>query len=278
MKKLFNAIRHGDFDEVKSILETYPEAVNEAATPPPKKDTALSPLQVALKIGELDIAEYLIEHGADVNYIEPEDKVEEPVWRMPVIQDAIRAVFFAYDGIEPKPEKADKAAEIVRELLERGADPNALSWRTIEKFGERETNPDLCPIGECVSGVGGFVNSSNARNLERRDMAVEKFNYLMDLLLSHGADFEAWANRPPSAYHKPDDTARKRYIDDFVPVPDHTVQVIKRRYSIIPVNPDKPIELKKGDKLETIVIKGDVDHNAKMREFMREFCKKRNLL
>ncbi len=278
MKKLFKAIRQGDFDEVKATLENYPESVNEAATPPPKKDTALSPLQVALKIGELDIAEYLIEHGADVNYIEPEDKVEEPVWRMPVIQDAIRAVFFAYDGIEPKPEKADKSAEVVRELLERGADPNVLSWRTIERFGERETKPDHCAIGECVAGVGFFINSTTARDLERRDMVVEKFNYLMDLLLSHGADFEAWANRPPSAHHKPEETARKCYIDDFVPVPDRTVQVIQRRYSTIPVNPDKPIELKKGDKLETIVINGDVDRNAIMREFMREFCKKRGLL
>ncbi len=278
MKKLFKAIRQGDFDEVKSILEKYPESVNEAATPPPKKDTALSPLQVALKIGKLDIAEYLIEHGADVNYIEPEDKVEVPVWRMPVIQDAIRTVFYAYRGSDPMPDQGDKAAEIVRELLERGADPNVLSWRTIERFGERETNPDNCAIGECIAGVGYFINSTDDRDLEWRDMAVEKFNYLMDLLLEHGADFEAWANRPPNAHNEPDTTARMCYIDDFVPMPDCTIQVIQRRNSTIPVNPDKPIELKKGDKLETIVIKGDVDSNAKMREFMREFCKKRGLL
>lgn len=273
MKKLFKAIRHGEFDEVKAILEKYPEAVNEASTPPPKKDNMLSPLQVALKIGEFDIAKYLIEHGADVNYIEPED-VE---WRMPVIQDAIRAVFFAYDGINANIEAADKATEIVRELLERGADPNVLSWKTVVKFGEAEKNPDHDAIGACISGVCQFVNAGTGRTLERRDMAVERFNYLMDLLLEHGADFEAWADRRASAHHRPEETARKCYIDDFVPVPDRTVEVIRRRYSTIPIG-DKPIELKKGDKKETILIEGGIDHQAKMRAFMRDFCKKRGLL
>lgn len=273
MKKLFKAIRHGEFDEVKAILEKYPEAVNEASTPPPKKDNMLSPLQVALKIGELDIAKYLIEHGADVNYIEPED-VE---WRMPVIQDAIRAVFFAYDGITAKIEAADKATEIVRDLLERGADPNVLSWQTVVRFGEAEKNPDHDAIGTCVSGVHPFVNASNSKTLERRDMVVERFNCLMDLLLGHGADIEVWADRRASAHHKPGETARKCYIDDFVPVPDRTVEVIRRGYSTIPIG-DKPIELRKGDKKETILIEGGVDHSAKMREFMRNFCKKRGLL
>lgn len=273
MKKLFKAIRHGEFDEVKAILENYPEAVNEASTPPPKKDNMLSPLQVALKIGEFDIAKYLIEHGADVNYIEPED-VE---WRMPVIQDAIRAVFFVYEGITVNIEAADKATEIVHDLLERGADPNVLSWRTVVRFGEAEKNPDVDAIGECIAGVHQFVSASNGRTLERRDMVVERFNYLMDLLLEHGADIEAWADRRVSAHHKPEETARKCYIDDFVPVPDRTVEVIHRGYRTIPIG-NKPIELKKGDKKETVLIEGGVDHFAKMRAFMQDFCKKRGLL
>ncbi len=273
MKKLFKAIRHGEFEEVKAILEVHPEAVNEASTPPPKKDNMLSPLQVALKIGEFDIAKYLIGHGADVNYIEPEGTE----WRMPVIQDAIRAVFFAYDGIRTDTEAADKATEIVRDLLERGADPNVLSWQTVVKFGEAEYNPDMDAIGVCVSGVQPFVDAASSRELERQEMAVERFDYLMDLLLAHGADFEAWANRRVNAHHKPEETARKCYIDDFVPVPDRTVEVIYRGYRTIPIG-DKPIELKKGDKKGSIRIEGGVDRAAKMRAFMRDFCKKRGLL
>ncbi|MBD5113494.1 MAG: hypothetical protein HDT42_13330 [Ruminococcaceae bacterium] len=37
MKKLFKAIRHGDIDEVKAILEKNPEAISSIAAPPPKK-------------------------------------------------------------------------------------------------------------------------------------------------------------------------------------------------------------------------------------------------
>lgn len=273
MKKLFNAIRHGELDEVKAILESHPDAVNEASTPPPKKDNMLSPLQVALKIGELDIAEYLLHHGADVNYIEP----EEAEWRMPVLQDAIRAVFFAYERITADIEGAGKAAGIVRELLERGADPNVLSWKTVVRFDVAEKNPDVDAIGACVSGVYPFVSANGGSALERRDMAVESFHALMDLLFKHGADFEAWANRRAGAHHRPEETNRKCFIDAFVPVPDRTVEVIRRGYRTIPVG-SKPIEPKKGDKRETLIIEGGIDHQAKMRAFMQEFCRKRGLL
>lgn len=278
MKKLFNAIRHGDFDGVKEILENYPESVNEAAAPPPKKDKNLSPLQVALKIGEFDIAKYLIEHGADVNYMEPKDENEKYEWRMPVIQDAIKAVFFKYEGITANIEAAEKATEIVRDLLERGADPNVISWQTIVRYGETETTetkPDHDAIGACISGASRFISSDN--NPDLRDIAAKKLTYLLDLLLEHGADIESWADRPVSAHHKPEETSRKLFIDDFVPVPDKTVEIIKRGRSIIKVG-DKPIEPKKGDRKETLIIKGGVDNNAKMRAFMQEFCQERGLL
>ncbi len=87
MKKLFKAIRQSDLDEVKAILEKNPEAVSSVASPPPKKDIGQSPLQVAVKIGEFDIAYYLMEHGADVNFMEEE--AEGVTQRMPVLHDAI---------------------------------------------------------------------------------------------------------------------------------------------------------------------------------------------
>lgn len=271
MKKLFKAIRHGGIEEVRLTLENYPEALNEAATPPPKKDNGLSPLQVALKIGEFDIAKYLIELGADVNYIDPES--EGDVWRMPVLQDAIRAVFFAYDGINADIPAAEKATAIVRDLLERGADPNALSWKTVVKFGERSLRPDVDAFGACISGAASFINRRDDRRLELRDIVAEKLTYLLDLLIEHGADVEAWANRPASSYHNAEDTARKCYIEDFVPVPDKTVKVIHRGNSIISIG-DREIELKKGDRKETVTIHGDVDGYAHMRAFMQEYFRK----
>jgi len=272
MKKLFLAIRHGDLDEVKAILEKKPEVIDEPASPPPKKDKGLSPLQVALKIGELDIAEYLVKSGADVNYIDPIDENETNIWSVPVLQDAIRAIFFAYSGIKPNIEAAEKATSIVREMLKRGANPNTLSWRTVVKFGERSLRQDVDAIGACIGCA-----SLGEKDSELRAIHVRKLTELLDLMLEYGADIEAWADRPASCHSNENETARRCYIDDFVPVPDKTVNVIYRGNSIIPVG-DKPIEAKKGDKRGTVFIDGSIDRAAEWRAFMQDFCKKRGLL
>ncbi|MED4455044.1 ankyrin repeat domain-containing protein [Metabacillus fastidiosus] len=88
MKKLFIAIRRGDLDQVKELIEKKPSLVNCTAKQPPKKDDGQSPLQVAIKSGNFSIAEYLIDFGADLNFIEIDSCNE---WKMPVIQDAIMA-------------------------------------------------------------------------------------------------------------------------------------------------------------------------------------------
>ena len=132
MKKLFTAIRKGDFVTVRTVLEKKPELLCCVATPPPKKDAGQSLLQVALKCGQIEIAEYLIEKGADVNFIEADDCGNE--WRMPVIQDAINAAImnsrwntnnelmgFKVFSTE---QKADRAYAVLERMLEKGADLN----------------------------------------------------------------------------------------------------------------------------------------------------------
>ena len=132
MKKLFTAIRKGDFATVRTVLEKKPELLCCVATPPPKKDAGQSLLQVALKCDQIEIAEYLIEKGADVNFIEADDCGNE--WRMPVIQDAINAAImnsrwninnelmgFKVFSTE---QKADRAYAVLERMLEKGADLN----------------------------------------------------------------------------------------------------------------------------------------------------------
>lgn len=89
MKKLFTVIRQGKLDEVKRIIEKKPELVNCISGVLPKKDHGQSPLQVALKTGKYEIADYLIEHGADINFMEAED--DDPGLRAPVLFDAINS-------------------------------------------------------------------------------------------------------------------------------------------------------------------------------------------
>ena len=70
MKKLFTAIRASNLEMVRQVIEKKPALVNCVAKQPPKKDDGQSPLQVALKTGNIAIANYLLDMGADVNALD----------------------------------------------------------------------------------------------------------------------------------------------------------------------------------------------------------------
>lgn len=132
MKKLFQVIRQGDLAAVRELLEKKPELISSTAKQPPKKDDGQSPLQVALKTGEFDIAEYLLDAGADVNFMEADTCANE--WRTPVLHDAINAAVMncrwntnspagAVEVFSTK-EKADRAYGILERMIGMGADVN----------------------------------------------------------------------------------------------------------------------------------------------------------
>ena len=135
MKKLFTAIRQKDFEAVKALLDKKPELIACTAKQPPKKDDGQSPLQVALKTGSFDVADYLLDLGADVNFIEAEDCCN--AWRAPVLHDAINAAVMTcrwnvaknihgeFQVFSTK-EEADRAFGILKRMLEMGADVNAV--------------------------------------------------------------------------------------------------------------------------------------------------------
>ncbi len=134
MKKLFKAIRDKNFELVSLLINSNPELVNCTAKQPPKKDDGQSPLQVALKTGAFDIAEYLIDNGADLNFIEDEYCCNP--WRVPVIHDAINAAVMSsrwntnnqYIGFEvfSTEENAVKARKILEKMLQLGSNVNKL--------------------------------------------------------------------------------------------------------------------------------------------------------
>ena len=134
MKKLFTAIRASDLELVRQIIEKKPELVNCVAKQPPKKDDGQSPLQVALKTGNTAIANYLLDMGADVNFIEDESCCN--AWRTPVIHDAINCAVMScrwntndknmgFKVFSTK-EKAAEALDVLKRMLDMGADVNAL--------------------------------------------------------------------------------------------------------------------------------------------------------
>jgi len=134
MKKLFTAIRASDLETLKQIIEKRPELVNCTVKQPPKKDDGQSPLQVALKTGNTAIANYLLDHGADVNFIEDESCCNQ--WRTPVLHDAINCAVMlcrwnsddSYMGFRvfSTKERAKEGLTVLKRMLGMGADVNAL--------------------------------------------------------------------------------------------------------------------------------------------------------
>jgi hypothetical protein len=134
MKKLFKSIRNREIETVKQIIEKRPELVNCIAKQPPKKDDGQSPLQVAFKTGNIDIAEYLIDMGAIVNFIEDESCCNS--WRTPVLHDAINCAVMCCRWntndevrgfkVYSTKEKADEALRLLKKMIDAGADVNAV--------------------------------------------------------------------------------------------------------------------------------------------------------
>lgn len=130
MQKTFQLLRRGDLEGVRQILDKKPEEVNAVSGDKPKRDQGQSLLQVAIKSGHLDIADLLIDRGADLNFIE--EPTELNPFCQPVLQTAGgRAVFDCrrmikrwngqYEMYSSK-EKADKSFKVFEKMLELGAD------------------------------------------------------------------------------------------------------------------------------------------------------------
>ena len=124
IRKFFLAIRHDDRGLVKAMLMQDPALVNACALSPPKKDDGQSPLQVALKTAKPSIAHVLLDHGANVNFMETS---QINSWNAPVLHDSLRGVVslagWRTTDIEPG---FPTHFALFERLLEMGADPNGI--------------------------------------------------------------------------------------------------------------------------------------------------------
>ena len=242
MKKLFKAIRAGDINEVAAIIEKKPETISCVATPPPKKDMGQSPLQVAVKTAQFDIAYYLIEQGADCDFMESEE--DGSSWRTPVLHDAIRIVLQSLCYGET--DVSEKRLALVKTLLEHGADPAKPASN-----GFAALDHAVCEAENILERQSAYPNV--------QELCEERLTALLDILIGHGADFNAWANRGHYPEPSPGEPNRVRYIDDFIPREDITQQY--------------PIRGKE----YTTVIKGDIDRTAHTRAVIQRYCRERGL-
>ena len=241
MKKLFKAIRDYDLDAVKEIIEKKPSVIDEPSAPPPKKDAGQSPLMVALKIEAFDIAEYLIDKGADVNFSES----EKHNGYQPLLHDAIRTAI--YTLCSNRRDDSDRGVELIIKLCEKGADPNKRAFN-----GYDAINKAVCDAELILERQSAYPDS--------QDYTEQQLMRIIDILREYGADFKGWAERGHYPLPTPGESNRSLYLDDFVPVEDKTIEVNFR------------------GKKETVLIKGDIDRTAHTRKVMQEYIRTRGII
>lgn len=123
IKAFFKAIKDRDMGTITSLVNSDKAYVDVCNFTPPKKDDGQSGLQVAFKTGNFDIALFLIENGADVNFIE---KSEVNIWTAPVLHDCIRATIFNSYTLQKNTGIFEKGLSLLKLMLSEKADPNAL--------------------------------------------------------------------------------------------------------------------------------------------------------
>ena len=123
IKAFFKAVKDKDLPTVIALVTANPEYLSITNLGPPKMDDGQSALQVAFKNGSFDVARFLVEQGADVNFME---QSEINQWTAPVLHDCIRATIFNTYTLQKDTAKFDRAFSLLNLLLNKKANPNAI--------------------------------------------------------------------------------------------------------------------------------------------------------
>ncbi len=181
MNKLFKDIRHGDIEAVQAAISKNDAIVNEVYNAKaPKKDIGQSPLQVAIKCGQFEIIELLLEKGADSDFMEDPALVPPHSVCMSVLHDAIIGVFSSL--CYKQYSDSEKYMNLIKKLLENGANPN------------RKTSSEMFPIGTVVNNAEMILERKEAYP-DIQEITKKRLFEVLDLLIKYGADKEEWLNQ-----------------------------------------------------------------------------------
>ena len=145
---------------------------------------------MALKTGNFEIAEYFIDMGADLNFME--DTTCCNSWRTPVVHDAINAAVMnsrwntnnQYSGFKvfSTKEKAETAFNILKKMLIAGADLNKL-----------DSHGNSAIWRFCLQAIQILPSYNYRENFENDDRVFtdeleEDLSKILKLLCEYGAD------------------------------------------------------------------------------------------
>ena len=181
MNKLFKDIRHSDIEAVRASISKKAAVVNEVYNAKaPKKDIGQSPLQVAIKCGEFEIIELLLEKGADPDFMEDPALVPPQSDCMSVLHDAIIGAFSAL--CYKQYNHSEQYVNLIKILLENGANPN------------RKTSSGVLPIGTAINHAETILERKSAYP-DIQEITKKRLFETLDLLVKYGADKEEWLNQ-----------------------------------------------------------------------------------
>jgi ankyrin repeat protein len=195
-KQLFDAIHAGDVETLGRLLAGEPALANA------RNDGGMAPLMMATYFGRRDVADLLIERGAEVDIFVASalglpDRVEQI---LRVDQGAIES--YSPDGWTPLHLASHFGhAEVVSLLLEQGASVTARSKNDLANMplhaalagGHR-------PVAELLLAHGADVNATQHGGFTPLHAAAENGDpEMVRLLLAQGADSAARADDGRSA-------------------------------------------------------------------------------
>lgn len=192
IKRLFTAIRRKDFDLVRTLLREKPDLLTCTAKQPPKKDQGQSPLQVAIKScqGDFTIPNYLLDLGADVNFMEAEDCGSS--WRMPASQDAIQAAVMCTRWTARRPSGRDETGALIwADEPQHTREESAAAFDFLQRVFD--CGADISLHDSYGTSCLGRAISAASQILPREGRCISPewsadLTRIFDLLLEQGAD------------------------------------------------------------------------------------------
>lgn len=175
----FRSIRNHENERVKAIVTENKDFVFVTRPDLPKKDNGQTGLQVSFKVGNFEVAEFLINENADVNFI---DKSEENEWNMPVLHDCIRATIFQTNTMRKNTERFDIAFGIMTLMLSKGANPNG-----IDSYGNSCLMRALMDSDQMIDHP----------NFDENSETIDQLRKVFSLLIENGADINYFNEKRP---------------------------------------------------------------------------------
>lgn len=199
MKKLFTMIRRGNLEEVNRILTKKPELLSCTAKAPPKKDVGQSPLMVAIKSDNLEVAQLLLDLGADVNFQDEPNPYDPYGLSTPIWLDALGQCYLrAKDTVSERSKaRTRQYFQLLCRLLDMGMDPNQKMNKGLYYYAGPPRNAWVAALDEYEHWA---VKSWSSYSREREEIQNQQLRGLtkaiLDVLLAHGVDIYDFTFHP----------------------------------------------------------------------------------